>query len=131
MGMRDGRRFGRGGRTAYGGPSANSQIVGRRREMMTLHGDELDRLMMKTATIDRELDVVNARIANMHETKSTIQLRAVVDTQICTGCGICQDICPMTAISVDTVAKVDILKCTGCGLCTTECPRGAITLQEK
>jgi len=134
MGMRDGRRFGRSGRTAHGNmPSCatGSWLVGHRNETMTIHNHEFDKFRTKAATIPHELDVVNTRSAGFHETKRNIKkLRAMVDTRVCTGCGICQDVCPVAAISIDTVAQVDQMKCTGCGLCTTECPQGALTLHE-
>jgi NAD-dependent dihydropyrimidine dehydrogenase PreA subunit len=59
--------------------------------------------------------------------KTTI---AKVDPDLCTGCGVCVDMCPMGAISLrDNTAQVDVQKCTGCGICEDECPVGAISLQ--
>lgn len=55
---------------------------------------------------------------------------ATVDSDLCTGCGVCVDMCPMGAISLrDNIAQVDIQKCTGCGICEDECPVGAISLE--
>ncbi|HON95260.1 MAG TPA: 4Fe-4S binding protein [Deltaproteobacteria bacterium] len=55
---------------------------------------------------------------------------AKVDPDLCTGCGVCVDMCPMGAISLrDNTAQVDVQKCTGCGICEDECPVGAISLQ--
>jgi Na+-translocating ferredoxin:NAD+ oxidoreductase subunit B len=53
---------------------------------------------------------------------------ATVDPEVCTGCGICTDRCPVNAISADEEACVDIQKCLGCGLCSTACPVEAITM---
>lgn len=53
---------------------------------------------------------------------------AVVDADSCTGCGLCEDRCPVKAISVDDHASADLLKCLGCGLCSTACPVEAITM---
>ena len=51
----------------------------------------------------------------------------VVDTQECTGCGICVDVCPVEAISqVDGVAHVNADECTECLTCVDECPVEAI-----
>jgi len=133
MGMRDGRRFGRAGKSVRRNvpfPVPDSRIVDHRKEAVTIHEHELDGLKTEAGAIADELHVVKARIAALEKTKGSKRLRAAVDTDICIGCGVCQQICPAAAISIDTIARVDTLKCTGCGLCTTECPRGALTLQE-
>jgi heterodisulfide reductase subunit A-like polyferredoxin len=53
-----------------------------------------------------------------------------VDTELCTGCGICEDErCPVSAIKVkDSVAVVDPYRCIGCGLCVTACDVEAVHL---
>ena len=52
-----------------------------------------------------------------------------VDAQTCTGCGICIDVCPLEAISLnDDKAVIDEDECTECGLCVDECPNDAISL---
>ncbi|MGD0210993.1 MAG: 4Fe-4S binding protein [Desulfomonilia bacterium] len=53
---------------------------------------------------------------------------AVIDPDLCTGCGICVDRCPIEAMSVDDYATTDMRKCLGCGLCSTTCPVDAITM---
>ncbi|MBN1162962.1 MAG: 4Fe-4S binding protein [Candidatus Krumholzibacteriota bacterium] len=50
-----------------------------------------------------------------------------VDESKCTGCGICADICPVGAVTVEGVAGINEALCTGCGACVAECPRGAIS----
>jgi len=50
----------------------------------------------------------------------------------CTGCGNCEDICQMGAITVeDESAVVSLARCIGCGLCVTRCEFNATTLMEK
>jgi MinD superfamily P-loop ATPase len=50
---------------------------------------------------------------------------ASIDDALCTGCGLCQDICHFNAI---TNFKVNTLSCEGCGFCSRVCPSGAITM---
>ena len=58
-------------------------------------------------------------------------MAATVDTDKCTGCGDCVDVCPLEAITVqDGLAVVDEDLCTECGLCTDECPNGAISVPD-
>jgi ferredoxin len=59
-------------------------------------------------------------------------MSAVVDNDKCTGCGLCVDVCPVEAISLeDDKAKVAPDKCTECGQCVEECPNEAISLPEE
>jgi len=55
---------------------------------------------------------------------------AFVDSYKCAGCGLCQQVCPTFAISIDRVATVNAQRCAGCGRCVAACPRGAISLQQ-
>lgn len=57
---------------------------------------------------------------------------AVIDSDECTGCGICIERCQVNAISEgDGVTVVDRRKCIGCGLCVTGCPVDAAKLHRK
>lgn len=56
-------------------------------------------------------------------------MAAQVDTEKCTGCGLCVDTCPVEAIKLDDdTAKVDEDLCTDCGTCVDECPNDAISV---
>jgi len=46
----------------------------------------------------------------------------------CIGCKICENVCPVGAVSVDGVAKIDYNKCIKCGVCAEKCPTKAITI---
>lgn len=50
----------------------------------------------------------------------------------CKSCGICAEVCPYNAITVDTKKKtpavVNTAACSGCGTCAAECPFGAIIM---
>jgi Na+-translocating ferredoxin:NAD+ oxidoreductase RNF subunit RnfB len=55
-----------------------------------------------------------------------------VDSELCTGCETCVDICQLDAISmVDSIATVNVERCIGCGNCVTNCLDGAIKLKKK
>lgn len=57
---------------------------------------------------------------------------AVVDEDLCTGCGICLNRCQIDAISFNgDIAEIKKRRCIGCGLCVTTCPWKAITLKRK
>jgi electron transfer flavoprotein alpha subunit len=49
-----------------------------------------------------------------------------IDSDVCTGCGGCIDICPVIAISmINDVVTVDPETCTECGTCIKLCPMNA------
>ncbi|RME83393.1 MAG: CoB--CoM heterodisulfide reductase iron-sulfur subunit A family protein, partial [Caldilineae bacterium] len=57
-------------------------------------------------------------------------VRASVIEEKCSGCRICNDLCPFNAISFDTARKVTEINpalCQGCGTCVAACPSEAIT----
>ena len=54
---------------------------------------------------------------------------AELDGDLCSGCEICLDRCPMEAISSgQETIMIDRQRCIGCGLCTSACPVEAISL---
>ncbi len=65
-------------------------------------------------------------------------LKAVVNKDLCSGCRICESVCPYVAIEMKTeiVDKIERLRaevveamCQGCGLCASACPVDAIKMQ--
>ncbi|KAA3641983.1 MAG: CoB--CoM heterodisulfide reductase iron-sulfur subunit A family protein [Chloroflexi bacterium] len=57
-------------------------------------------------------------------------VRATVIAEQCSGCRICNDLCPFNAISYDAeteLSEINIALCQGCGTCVAACPAGAIT----
>lgn len=60
-----------------------------------------------------------------HVTEATI---AKVTDNLCSGCGLCVEACPYSAIDLTEkgVAEVNSALCKGCGLCNATCRSGAI-----
>lgn len=56
---------------------------------------------------------------------------AAITEEDCTACGICEERCPMDAISIDDVAVVDLDRCIGCGVCSGACEFDAVSVQLK
>ena len=59
---------------------------------------------------------------------------AIVDTNLCDGCGICEKRCQVGAVRVSEKKKqtsVDLNRCIGCGVCVPTCPQKAISLRKK
>ncbi|HCP60109.1 MAG TPA: heterodisulfide reductase, partial [Dehalococcoidia bacterium] len=55
----------------------------------------------------------------------------IVDKRKCTGCGICQKVCPFNAIEIETEEKVAVVTealCKGCGICASSCRSGALDI---
>jgi len=57
-------------------------------------------------------------------------ITAVVDEDLCIGCGLCEELCPYGAPRVEEgKSKVIEALCKGCGACAAECPRRAMTMR--
>lgn len=56
---------------------------------------------------------------------------AVIDKNICTACGRCEEVCRYGAVdNKDGVFKINDINCEGCGYCYEVCPAGAITMKD-
>jgi len=99
--------------------------------------------------------VTNARIDKVEGEEgdfnvTVVKLARRIDETKCTGCGVCQEECPIEAIdefnadlteraaayvpypqSVPLVYKIDKEKCIGCGICEHRCKAGAVIYDQK
>ena len=56
---------------------------------------------------------------------------ATVTAGRCTGCGLCEEVCPFHAIEVDATDQVAVVNealCKGCGVCASSCRSGAVDI---
>lgn len=54
---------------------------------------------------------------------------ARIELEKCTGCGICQGVCPVLAVKVvQRRARVNEEQCLGCALCEQRCPEYAVEM---
>ena len=58
------------------------------------------------------------------------QDQAVIDHDKCTLCGRCRDICYFDALGWDAKPYIKEFGCEGCGLCELVCPNSAISIQK-
>jgi heterodisulfide reductase subunit A len=59
-------------------------------------------------------------------------ITASIDEKLCSGCRVCNALCPYEAILFDETAKVSRVSqvlCKGCGVCAAACPSSAISVQ--
>ena len=57
-------------------------------------------------------------------------VRASINAEACSGCRICNDLCPYNAIIFnedEKVSEVITALCQGCGTCVAACPSSAIS----
>jgi ferredoxin len=91
--------------------------------------EELPLLKARAQAIGERLDLLIRRIEDLqHEHEATRHI-AVIDPERCLGCGVCETVCQVGAITVRSTALVNASRCTGCGRCAAECPQGAIVLR--
>ncbi len=82
-----------------------------------------DTVAQASAAASRAIRLMNK---GQFEVEPTI---AFVHKELCDGCGLCVDACPLNAISIeDGVAVINELVCKGCGQCLSACPTEALDI---
>ena len=90
--------------------------------------EELKLLRQRAQVVSQRLEQIRQRIEGQ-KIVSPQRVVAIVDEEECTGCGLCYEVCPVGAISVDGLAKINTSKCTACLACVKQCPQGAIAIK--
>ncbi len=67
-------------------------------------------------------------VRTQNEGNKMPKIAAVVDKEKCVNCGICINVCPEEAISMNRDVAIDSSRCTACGSCVNVCPNEAISL---
>lgn len=70
-----------------------------------------------------------AGIPMWNQVFETDAINSVIDPSLCTGCGVCETLCPYKAIRIENKKALSIKAlCKGCGNCGAACPTHAITM---
>ncbi|GAG04528.1 unnamed protein product [marine sediment metagenome] len=122
--------MGMGGGVMAVPPTGASAPAGPMPQQTSDREQELQMLKSQAQQLETQLQATNAQINDIEPGGRVLGLTAVVDSEKCTGCRICEDICPANAIKVNGLAVVQLELCSGCWLCIAECPNKAISLQK-
>jgi len=85
--------------------------------------------------VSAEAAAARAGILMANKRLRTEAITAVVNPDLCRGCGRCEEVCEFKAIEVVETApkvlsaKVNEISCKGCGTCSVTCPTGAISMR--
>ena len=91
-------------------------------------GNAIEFLRNEAQMLETKLRSIKQRIKDMEEGTIPSELKAIINPELCIGCGKCVKACKYEAITVGEVAAVDKELCTGCGHCLEKCREGAISM---
>ena len=83
---------------------------------------------VREALISAEAAAVRAAVRLRRGEERSKENTSNVRARLCRGCGICVEVCPYDARSLDDdlrIVVVDEFRCQGCGACQVACPGGA------
>lgn len=91
---------------------------------------------MKLVLADADVDAANLELLLapdlIDEHEFTGGQVAIIDPDLCQGCGICQQVCRFEAIKFDDlIHEIDPLLCEGCAACHYQCPEAAIRMEQQ
>lgn len=81
-----------------------------------------------TITLEDKPKVISGQ-ARMHN------IAAVVENELCTGCGACVGVCPTKAVEMIVsrgllLPNIDVDRCTDCGICVRSCPGYSLDMEK-
>ncbi|MFA6978613.1 MAG: ATP-binding protein [Ignavibacteriaceae bacterium] len=113
----------------------HSQIVvlsGKGGTGKTSFAASLSKLIQNKIVIDCDVDAANLYLLLKPKIATEKEFyggnKAEIDSNKCSGCGLCEEVCRFDAIEN---FKVDLISCEGCGFCVKVCPEQAISFETK
>lgn len=87
----------------------------------------------RAVVVDADVDAANLELLldpQIIETHEFVGGQvAVIAADLCSGCGLCVDVCRFDAVRADNgFYTIDPMACEGCATCKTQCPDTAITM---
>jgi MinD superfamily P-loop ATPase len=91
---------------------------------------------MRSVLADADVDAANLEFVLAPSTLEANEFLggqvAVIDKDICGGCGTCESVCRFGAVyEAGDIYQIDTLACEGCAACMFQCPREAIRMEEQ
>ena len=88
---------------------------------------------LRLVLVDSDVDAANLELVLSPTLQTTNEFigarRAIIDGDLCSGCGICREVCRYDAIVPDEPYQVDSIRCEGCAACFYQCPEEAIRME--